>query len=50
VAIPYSPLAPWLGFIPLPGAVLGALAAVTITYLAAVHAAKRWFFARHRIV
>ena len=47
VALPYSPLAPWLGFAPLPAGVLGALMLVTAIYLAAVHFLKRWFFARY---
>jgi P-type Mg2+ transporter len=50
IAIPFSPLAPWLGFVPLPGPVLAALAATTTTYLAAVYVVKRWFFARHPIL
>ena len=49
VLIPYSPLAPWLGFVPLPAAVLGALALVTAVYLALVFLVKRWFFARHQL-
>jgi P-type Mg2+ transporter len=46
VALPYSPLAAWLGFTPMPAAVLGALALVTLTYLASVYGVKRWFFRR----
>jgi Mg2+-importing ATPase len=49
VLIPYSPLAPWLGFVPPPAPVLGALALVTIAYLAVVFQVKRWFFARHQL-
>jgi Mg2+-importing ATPase len=49
VAIPYTPVAPWFGFVPLPGPVLAALAGVTAAYLAAVQLAKSWFFARHQI-
>jgi P-type Mg2+ transporter len=47
VALPYSPLAPWLGFTPLPAAILGALALVTAIYLLTVYAVKRRFFSRH---
>ncbi len=49
VALPYSPLAHWLGFVPVPATVMGALALVTITYLVAVQGAKRWFFARYKL-
>jgi Mg2+-importing ATPase len=47
VALPYSPLAGWLGFVALPPVLLGALAAMTAAYLLAVEAVKRWFYARH---
>ncbi|MCI4679142.1 magnesium-translocating P-type ATPase [Rhodoblastus acidophilus] len=50
LALPFSPLASWLGFVPLPGPLLAALAAVTAAYLLAVYFVKRWFFARHRII
>ncbi|MGC2461729.1 MAG: hypothetical protein WA446_12280 [Steroidobacteraceae bacterium] len=49
VALPYLPLAHWLGFVPMPAPVLGALALVTVTYLVAVYAVKRWFFARYQL-
>jgi Mg2+-importing ATPase len=49
VALPYSPLAPWLGFVPVPATVLGALALVTFAYLGAVHSVKRWFFTRYQL-
>jgi P-type Mg2+ transporter len=47
VALPYSPLAHWLGFVPLPATVMGALALVTIAYLATVQGVKKWFFKRY---
>jgi len=49
VVLPYSPLAPWLGFVPIPAALMGALALVTITYLALVYVVKRWFFKRYKL-
>ena len=49
IALPYSPLAPWLGFVPLPAAFLGALALVTVAYLALVFLVKRWFFKRYQL-
>ena len=50
VALPYSPLAHWLGFVPVPAAIMGALALVTIAYLVAVYVVKRWFFKRYGLV
>jgi Mg2+-importing ATPase len=47
VALPYSPLAPWLGFAPMPADLAGALALVTALYLALVQGVKRWFFRRY---
>ena len=49
LALPYSPLAPWLGFVPVPAIVMGCLMLITVTYLACVHATKVWFFARHNL-
>ncbi len=49
VLLPYSPLAPWFGFVPLSGDVVAALAMVTAAYLIAVYGVKRRFFARHKL-
>lgn len=49
VLLPYSPLASWFGFVPLPSDVAGALALVTAIYLIAVYGVKRWFFAHYRL-
>jgi len=49
VALPYSPLASWLGFVPPPAALLGALALVTVIYLVLVFFVKRWFFKRYQL-
>ena len=49
VALPYSPLAHWFGFVPIPATLFGTLALVTIVYLLTVHGAKRWFFARYKL-
>ena len=49
VALPYSPLAPWLGFVAVPAALMGALALVTIAYLLLVYVVKRWFFDRYQL-
>jgi len=44
VALTYSPLAHWFGFVPLPVSVMGALAGITFSYLLTVFAVKRWLF------
>jgi len=49
VGLPYSPLAHWLGFVPLPADVIGALALVTAVYLVSVNLVKRWFFAHYKL-
>jgi len=49
VGLPYLPLAHWLGFVPLPANVIGALFLVTAIYLVAVSGVKRWFFARYKL-
>ena len=49
VALPYSPLAPWLGFVPVPAALMGALALVTVAYLVLVYVVKRWFFKHYQL-
>lgn len=49
VGIPYSPVAPWLGFVPLPGSLLAALALVVAVYLGAVYLVNHWFFTRYRM-
>ena len=45
-ALPYSPLARWFGFVPLPAAFFVFLAPAIVTYLALVEATKRRLF-RH---
>ena len=47
-AIPYLPGAAWFGFVPLSMPVMGGLIAITVAYLVASEAAKRWFFSRER--
>ncbi|MGD1037734.1 MAG: magnesium-translocating P-type ATPase [Roseiarcus sp.] len=47
VGIPYTPLAPWLGFVAPSAPFIGAIALVTIAYLMLVYFVKRWFFARY---
>ncbi len=49
VALPYSPLAPWLGFVPVPAAMMGALALVTVAYLLVVFGVKHFFFNRYLV-
>lgn len=47
VVLPWTPLAPWLGFTPLPAPIVGALAGLVVAYLGAVEIAKRRLFRRH---
>ena len=48
IAIPCLPGAGWFGFVPLPAPIMAGLIAITLAYLAASEATKRWFFARAR--
>jgi Mg2+-importing ATPase len=47
VLLPYTPLAPWLGFTPLPPLFFAALAAMTVSYLAMVEIVKERFYRRY---
>ena len=49
VVLPWTPLAAWFGFAPLPLGLMAALAGVVVIYLVLVDAVKRRFFARHRL-
>jgi Mg2+-importing ATPase len=49
IAFPYSPLAYFVGFVPIPAPIMGALAFVTATYLVAVYGVQRWFFTRYKL-
>lgn len=49
MALPYSPLAPWLGFTPMPADLLGALMLVAVAYLVTVFAVMRWLFRRFEL-
>ena len=46
VALPYTPLGANLGFVPPPGLLFLILAGLAVVYLAAVQAAKTWFYRR----
>ena len=50
VALPYSPIAHWLGFVPPSAALMGAIALLTSLYLVLVFVVKLWFFKRHQLV
>lgn len=43
-ALPYLPVARVFGFVPLSGALLGAVLAITALYVVATELAKRWFY------
>ena len=49
VLLPFTPLAPWLGFTPLPPLFFGVLVVMIGTYLALVEVVKRWFFRRYPV-
>ena len=44
LALPFTPLAPWLGFAPLPPGYFVLLAILLPSYLLMVEAAKQWFY------
>jgi P-type Mg2+ transporter len=44
ILLPYTPVAAWFGFVPLPAAYLGALAATVAAYLLLVQRVKRAFY------
>ena len=48
--LPYTPLGPLLGFIPLPLSLLGAIALLALTYLFLVQVVKTWFYRRHALL
>ncbi len=48
--LPYMPLGGLLGFTPLPGSLLGAIALLAVTYLLLVQAVKSWFYRRHALL
>jgi len=47
VALPFTPLAGWLGFAPLPPMFFGALLVMIVAYLGLVEVVKRWFYRRY---
>ncbi|RFO96929.1 magnesium-translocating P-type ATPase [Rhodoferax lacus] len=44
MALPFTPLAPLLGFVPLPPAYFGLLTVLLVLYLLMVEGAKQWFY------
>lgn len=44
LAVPYLPFAGVVGFVPLPGALLGAIVLITMLYVAATELQKMWFY------
>jgi Mg2+-importing ATPase len=47
VALPFTPIGTWLGFVPLPMGFMVALVAMTASYLIVVEGVKAWFYSRH---
>jgi P-type Mg2+ transporter len=50
LAIPYLPLAKVFGLVPLPGALMATILAITVLYIAATELQKRWFYRPERRV
>ena len=50
VVLPYTPLGTMLEFTPLPWALLGTIAVLTVTYLLLVQWVKTWFYRRHALL
>ncbi|MNG37688.1 hypothetical protein D3C84_1251110 [compost metagenome] len=48
LALPYSPLAPWFGLVPLPPAVLLALLGISLLYAGASELFKHYFYRHHQ--
>ncbi len=48
IAIPYLPFAQWFGFVALPLPVMAGIIAITLFYIVASEATKRWFFRHQR--
>ena len=49
VLLPFTPLAGWLGFTPLPATFFAFLAAMVATYLALVEVVKAWVYRRQLV-
>jgi Mg2+-importing ATPase len=47
LALPFTPLAGWLGFAPLPPLFFGVLVAMVVAYLGLVEIVKRWLYRRY---
>jgi Mg2+-importing ATPase len=47
--LPYLPLNPVLGFVPLPASVMAWLVAITVLYVLATEVVKKFFYAHHRL-
>jgi len=47
IALPFTPIGTWFGFVPLPMGFMLALAAMTAAYLIVVERVKIWFYGRH---
>ncbi len=45
--LPFTPLAPWLGFTPLPPLFFGFLVIMVLAYLGLMEVVKRWFYRRY---
>ena len=49
VSLPYTPLAPIIGFVPLPASLLSMLALIVVMYLASAEITKHVFYRYNRL-
>jgi Mg2+-importing ATPase len=47
--LPFTPLGPWFGFVPLPPLFFGFLLVMIVSYLGVVEVVKRWFYRRYSL-
>lgn len=50
LVLPYTRLGTLIGFVPLPAALLAAIAGLAVTYLFLVQGVKTWFYRRHALL
>ena len=46
LVLPYLPFSSFFGFVPLPAPLMLSMVALTMAYVLAVEAAKKWFYSR----
>jgi Mg2+-importing ATPase len=48
IGLPYSPVAPWFGLVPLPFHIIAVVLAISVVYLVSAECVKRIFYRRQR--